>query len=109
MIKLVAFFARRPDFTHEEFRAYYETRHVALIRSLLPRFDVYQRNYLSDPATREKLHFDVMTEAKFYTEELFKSVQSAMTDPAIASHIAQDEDHFMDRARSLMTMVEEQC
>ena len=109
MIKLVAFFARRPDFTHEEFRAYYETRHVPLVRSLLPHFDIYYRNYVSDPATREKLHFDVMTEVKFYAEELFKAVQRAMTDPAIASQIAQDENRFMDRAKSQMAIMDEQC
>lgn len=100
MFKMIGLFARRPDMTHEAFVAYYEGHHVPLILRLLPRFDGYARNYVTQAADRERLGYDVVTEARFDTAEAFARVAAAMANAAIADAIAADESRFMDRERS---------
>jgi hypothetical protein len=105
-ITIVALFARRNDLTHDAFVERYEQGHVPLIRALLPPFGRYRRAYVSDPAARERLGYDVMTEAWFADTEAHEAVLRAMADPAIADAIAHDEDRFIDRARSTVFLAD---
>jgi hypothetical protein len=104
---MIGLFTRRPDLSFEEFVTYYEEHHVPLIRRVLPRFDGYSRNYVSDPADRQKLGYDVFTEARFDTAEAFENVLRTMAEPEVAEAIATDEERFMDRARSQSFQVDQ--
>jgi hypothetical protein len=106
LIVILGFFARRHDLSHEGFVAYYEDHHVPLVRRLLPPFDSYRRCYIKDEAERERLGYDVVTEAEFHTAEAFAAVTRVMSDPEVFAVIAADEERFMDRSRSLSLPVD---
>ena len=101
-VKIVALMARKPELTHDEFVDRYESGHVPLILRLLPPFGSYRRNYISDPAVRDALGFDVMTEAWFPDAEAHRAVIEAMADPETGDAIARDEEIFMDRSRTVV-------
>lgn len=109
MIKIIGLFSRRPDLSHEAFSVYYEERHVPLIRRVLPPFDRYARNYVTAAGDRERLGYDVLTEACFNSSEAFDRVQVAMAEAEILAQIAEDEAQFMDRDRSFSFVVTERA
>lgn len=106
-VKIVAIMARLPQLTHEQFVTRYEEGHVPLIRRLLPPFGSYRRNFIADPAVRERLGFDVITEAWFPDADAHAAVMAAMADPAISSAIAADEAAFMDRSCTIVFAADE--
>lgn len=115
MIKFVAILARREGMSHEDFRAYYEERHVPLIRELNPWMRDYRRSYVDfatvsggmTMTTDWKPDFDVITEIWFDDREAFEKGKTAMTAPEAAERIAQDEARFIDRSRKRMFFVDE--
>jgi len=115
MIKFVAILARRPDISHEEFRAYYEDKHVPLIREINPWMSDYRRSYVDfatvtggmTMTTDWKPDFDVITEIWFEDRAAFDQSKAALTEPAAAERIATDEARFLDRSRKRMFFVDE--
>lgn len=117
MIKMVALLSRRPDLTFEQFRTYYEERHVPLIRELNPLMAEYRRNYV-DVATASKggikaaagswaPDFDVITEVVFDSRETFEQARALLTSPESAKRIGEDELNFLDRDNKRIFLVEE--
>ena len=108
MIKHFFLISKKPEVSAEEFRAYYETHHVPLIKRLLPMFADYQRHYIDrsesriDPAQTEP-DFDVITEIHFATQADYDAFLDSVSDPAVLAQIRADEANFLisDATRSL--------
>jgi uncharacterized protein (TIGR02118 family) len=107
MMKMVFFFTRKAGLTPEQFREYYETKHVPLALSLLPFFADYTRNYVRNDLGFERPSggpnkpgpsFDVVTELTFASRADYDRMMQALSDPAIIKQIAEDEANFMDRS-----------
>lgn len=112
MIKAIALLKARAGLPHHDFVDYYETRHVPLIRGLLPEVLDYRRNYLrfegaviSEGASSPD--FDVITEMRFADRASFERMMALATRADVAQRIAEDEEHFLDRSRTRMFLVEE--
>jgi uncharacterized protein (TIGR02118 family) len=112
MIKIVALIRAKPELTPAAFRDYYETRHVPLVRSMLPGMKDYRRNFLSwdethlvrGPADR---NFDAITEVWFEDQAAFDAFKQAFSDPRIKQRIEDDEDNFLDRQSVQILIVDE--
>lgn len=112
MIKSIALLKARPDLSRDEFVRYYETRHVPLVRSLLPETLEYRRNYIQlegafvcDGASAPD--FDVVTEMWFADLASYQRMMAIATRPEVAQRIAADEANFLDRSRTRMFLVDE--
>ena len=119
-IKLIAMIRRRSGLSAQEFREYYEHRHVPLATRLLPYFAEYQRNYIdhskhivpehqndSIAGTARSPDFDVITEFVYGSEEDYRRGMAAMADPEIGRILAEDEARFMDRKSITIMFVDE--
>lgn len=114
MYKSIALFRRKPGISHEEFRDYYENRHVPLKMRImeLPGLVRYVRRYLtplSDPASEafRESGFDVITEVWFKDKEHFDRYRLFSQDPEYRRINAEDEDRFLDRTNMYFHTVEE--
>ena len=119
-VKLIAMIRRRSDLSPQEFREYYEHRHVPLATRLLPYFAEYRRNYIdhskhvvpehqndSTSGTAPPLDYDVITEFIYASEEDYRQSMAAMADPEIGRIFAEDEARFMDRQSITILFVDE--
>jgi hypothetical protein len=91
---------------HEEFVDYYENHHVPLILSLAPAPAAYSRTYLPASAGRRfEADFDVITRLRFDDD----AARRAWLDRVYAagSGVAEDEERFLDRARTRGWIVDE--
>jgi uncharacterized protein (TIGR02118 family) len=112
MIKIIALIRRKDGITPEQFRDYYETRHVPLIRSLLPGMKDYRRNFLvwdDEHAVRgpRQARYDAVTEVWFDDAETFEAFKQAFAEPKIRQRIEDDEDNFLDRDSVEIVVVDE--
>ncbi|MBK7250813.1 MAG: EthD domain-containing protein [Gammaproteobacteria bacterium] len=112
MIKAIALLKARSDLPREEFMRYYETRHVPLVRSLLPETLEYRRNYIQLEGAyiyegASPPDFDVITEMWYADRPSYERMMAIATRPEIAQRIAEDELNFLDRSRTRMFLVEE--
>lgn len=116
MIKLIALLTRKPGTTPEEFREYYETRHVPLIEQLNPWMAGYSRDYII-PGTSIKGNladgpndwapgYDVVTSVLFATQDDFDKARAALTRPENAQRIAADEENFLDRKAKMIFLAD---
>ena len=104
MFKLIAFITFAPHLTREEARDYYETRHVPLVKSLMPAIVRYQRNHLAERTAG----IDAVTELWFADRAAAdRAIADARTAPSIAQRIADDEENFMDRSATRLVIAEE--
>jgi uncharacterized protein (TIGR02118 family) len=102
MFKVIVLLRRKRGMTAEEFREYYEKRHVALIRANVP-MQKNVRNYITPigndtyPSDGDP-QFDCATEVWFDSEEHFDRAVAGMLEPNKAAEIAADEERFADRS-----------
>ncbi|MEH6660024.1 MAG: EthD domain-containing protein [Parasphingorhabdus sp.] len=108
MIKHFFLISKKPEVSAEQFRSYYETHHVPLIKRLLPMFVYYQRHYLDRSESRINAAqadpgFDVITEIHFATQADYDAFLATVSDPAVLAEIRADEANFLisDATRSL--------
>jgi uncharacterized protein (TIGR02118 family) len=108
MIKQFFLISKNPELSAEEFRHYYESNHVPLIKRLLPMFARYRRHYLdygnSVIGTDQVAPgFDVITEIWFAHQADYDAFIEHVSDPAIIAEIRADEANFLisDATRSL--------
>jgi EthD domain-containing protein len=111
MFKVLAFLKRKPGMSREEFRAYYETRHTALIAELAPPPPgAYRRNFLmiGDAANvgAEDLDFDVVTELEFADRGEYGRWFAALTAPGSRERVEADESNFIDQGKFRVCVVE---
>lgn len=116
MIKIVCLFTRKPGLSMDEFREYYETKHVPLVERLLPRPAEYRRNFAIEGHDIRSAHleidesgrpFDVITEVSFDDEAHHQQMIDALADPRIGRIIAEDEAKFLDRSTMRTYFVDE--
>jgi len=94
--KLTLLIRRRPDLTHEQFKARYESGHAPLARMQLPLLRRYQRNYLTPLPGRPDREYDVITEFWFDTMEDLQATIGSLPEE-VRETLARDEAEFMDR------------
>lgn len=112
MIKAIALLKARPDLSREAFIRYYETRHVPLMRSILPETLEYRRNYIELEGAfiyegASVPDFDVITEMWYADRASYDRMMAIATRPEVAQRIAEDESNFLDRSKTRMFLVEE--
>lgn len=109
MIKRISFFKRRAGMTHEEFREYYETKHVKVFEKHLarPGIEYYARRYLSPVpdsitgAVRET-GFDVVMEVWLSDPNWYDPF-----DEEFLKIVAEDEERLFDREHMYFYTVDE--
>lgn len=106
MIKLLLLLKRKQGMTPEDFRRYYEERHVPLATSLQPKLAGYRRNYVG-LMTVGVTEYDCVTETWYDLEGKWSDHRDSMVTPAIAALIAEDEAHFLDRPSTRVFVVHE--
>ena len=102
-IKLMAFLKAAPGLSRERFVDHYETRHVALIREIMPGIIDYRRSYLPEAVGG----FDVVTEIWFDSRDSFEHAMGLATSEAGAARIAEDESIFLDRSATIVAFPDE--
>ena len=113
MIKVIGMFKKNPELSDEEFRDYYENKHIPLFYDYMrkPGVDRWVRRYLkpiAPPITGEVVDagFDVVVEV--WCDEQF--YQSFFVDPmpaAFRAQIVADEVKLFDRDQMFMYVVDE--
>lgn len=116
MIRLVALLSRKPGMSPEDFRAYYETRHVPLIEEINPYMAVYTRDYvipgtsvkgnLADGPNDWAPDYDVVTLVLFKDQADFDKARAAFARPENSARIAADEENFLDRSAKRIFMTD---
>ncbi len=109
MFKVFGFLTKKDGLGRQEFIDYYESKHVPLICSLAPVPTVYKRTYLGERLTAEggQVDFDVMTELVFADRRAFDAWMAELAKPGVGARIVQDEEKFLNRARTRAYVVEE--
>jgi len=103
MAKLIALLRKAPHLSREEMIRYYETKHVPLIRSIVPGILDYRRNYLEEPIEG----CDILTEITFADRTSYDAAMAAAAKPDAAQRIANDEENFLDRSATRLLLAEE--
>ena len=98
MVRLLAFLKAKPGISLSDFRAYYENRHVPLIRSIVADIAEYRRHYLEGDALRAvpgaaRPNFDAVAELVFADEASFHAGLQALA--AASTAIREDERRFL--------------
>lgn len=119
MIKIIYFLKRKPDITHEEFRAHYEGSHVLLAKKYVGHLlDDYVRNYPTfallnpsniPPGTTPEpydIGYDCITEMHVPDQASVEEMTRIFNDPDINPILAEDELRFLDRGKTVMITVE---
>ena len=112
MFKTVCLLKRRDGMSFADFQDYYENHHRKIGEKVLPHGVRYMRRYLHgfpNPVTGEvpELEFDVLTEMWFDDEAAFEAAMAALSEPAIAAEIAEDEERLFDRSKIRFCTIEE--
>jgi uncharacterized protein (TIGR02118 family) len=112
MYKAIALLKAKAGMPKEKFIEYYEGHHVPLILRLMPQIADYRRNYAQTESAYlakdiSTLDFDAVTELWYRTKADYESAAALLKNPAILKEIADDEEHFLDRGKTRMFVVEE--
>ena len=110
--KILIFLKRRPGMSREEFRDYYENRHVPLCMKYMNGARRYFRRYidaLPDPSTGKpvELAFDVITEVWFDDRAAFDTALKYAGSGILPQEVIDDEERVFDRPKSRFTWVTE--
>lgn len=111
MYKMVALLKRRSGMSMQEFIDYYETRHAALARELLPELRDYRRNYVLHVGPRSSAagpDFDVITEMYFDDAAAAQAMYDRLqNDPVLARRMQEDEAALFDCSRFVILALDE--
>jgi hypothetical protein len=116
VFKLMALVKRKPGLTHEEFKAYYEAKHVKFGEKHLPPYCLkYSRRYMTPIDSPMKLgqaprpEFDCMVEFWFADEAQYKAFEASVANsgPENIKAIVEDEENFVDRPNTHRWVIEE--
>jgi hypothetical protein len=110
--KVMALLGKKPGLSKAEFIDHYENRHVPLIKSMFDGIVEYRRSYvdltgaiLSDGVAPPD--FDVVTELWFKDRAGYEAMLAGPGNPEVAKHVADDEEHFLDRSKTRFFVVDE--
>jgi hypothetical protein len=110
MIKIIAMIPRKQGITREQFKEYYESRHVPLILSYFPQIDKYIRNYATKDENfhyegRHKqpgVPYDAVTEIWLKDQAAYDDMMKMfLQDPKKLEGLVEDEKNFIDISRSV--------
>lgn len=107
MHKLLIFLKRKPGMSVEDFRAYYEEKHVPLIMPYMTGPVRYRRSYVDPVEDLSEPEFDVVTELSFTDAKMRDMVLAGMLADQLPAEVIEDEKRFLDRARSRVHAVTE--
>jgi len=109
--KILLFMKRRPGMSVEDFRTYYETRHVPLAEKYASGVGRYIRRYI-DPQLHPETGawpdpWDVITELWFADEKTYRGTLAYITTSLMPEAIVEDEWNLFDRTQlRIATVVE---
>lgn len=109
MIKLSVFLTRRPDLSRDEFRNYWTGHHAPFLQGL-PEVQAHVRRYVQQHATDGLPDGLPVASYDGVAELWFDDVASALTamgSENYATVVAEDEERFLDRSRTVMMMTAE--
>jgi hypothetical protein len=113
VFKILAFLKKKKDLSHEQFKDYYENKHVPLILSLTHTPLVYKRNYLQPGDAfglpGADIKFDVVTEQVFASREDLQNWLKKLSAPDIAKIVRTDEEQFLDHSHYFAYVIDEQA
>jgi len=109
-VQVVLCLTRRPDITHEEFRAYYENSHAPLAMKHMGHLvQDYMRYYpqcrlptieeAASGITQAKRTYDAITVLTFASNEDREEFFRIAMAPGVGELFAEDEAKFMDRPK----------
>lgn len=106
--KLLILIKRRPGMSLEQFREHYEERHVKFAVDMAAAVSMchYSRRYLQ-PISGGEFDYDVLTECWFDDRARFEAVVAGMAKGKLSPEIVEDEERFMDRAKTRFFTVTE--
>lgn len=120
MIKIIFLLKRKPDITHEQFRAHYEASHVMLAHKYIGHLLIkYVRNYptfaLLNPSEVPEgttpapydIGYDCITEMYVADQAAVEEMGRIFNDPAINPVLVEDELKFLQRDATVMIMSEQ--
>lgn len=98
-VKRILFISRKDGMSPDEFKEYYESKHIPLVESLVPMNLVtsYTRNFVDVPKTYPrdtKVDFDVITEMSWASEEDYKAYIKVMFSKEVMEKLNVDEAKF---------------
>lgn len=115
-IKQIALLTAKAGMSRDDFIERYEGGHVPLVSKVIPYFDAYRRNFVVPNAVPTPAHvesapppigFDVVTELWFRDKAALDALFHTVTTTDVGARIDEDETHFFNRSRMVMTGVEE--
>jgi hypothetical protein len=80
----------------------------------MPQILDYRRNYVQAQNAYlargiSELDFDAVTELWYRSEADYQAAAALLKDPAVLKEIVDDEEHFLDRDKTRMFVVEERA
>ena len=106
---ILLFITRQPTLTPEEFKTYWDTKHVALLKEIAgDKFPItHTRHYIARPTEttgawpatvlvgdQDDFWYDGIAELVFEDEEGFRTFFGIISAPENAARIAEDEEKF---------------
>ena len=110
--KILLLMKRKPGMSVEDFREYYETKHIPLCLPYMSGIIRYIRRYLepqphAESGTNEELPYDVITEMWFDDEKRYKQSAAYLSTTVLPDEIIEDESRFFHRPTMRMATVVE--
>jgi uncharacterized protein (TIGR02118 family) len=112
VIKVIALLTKKADLSRDDFIKYYETKHVPLIRRVLPQLQEYRRNYVDPNGAfvapgMSAPDFDVVTEFWFPDRAALEAALATYTGSPVGETIRRDEENFLNRSKMSFFIVDE--
>ena len=108
--KILLFMKRKPGMSMEDFRQYYENRHIPLCMKYMQGISGYKRSYIepqphAESGTNEELPYDVITELSFTDEPTYKATVDHLSTTIMPEEITSDEANVFHRPTMRMATV----
>jgi uncharacterized protein (TIGR02118 family) len=110
--KILLLMKRKPGMSMEEFKDYYENRHVPLAMKYPSAATRYMRRYLqpqphAESGTNEELPYDVVSELWFDDEQAWKETVEYLSTTVMSDEVVNDEMNLFHRPTMRIATVEE--
>lgn len=110
MPKMIAVLRRKKGMSFEEFRTYYETRHVPLVKGIMgDDLQAYIRNYVDQGSpfpVGMPVDFDCISEFHYADQAAFERAVAAIQHPDNVDRVRADELNFLAIDEARLCMVE---
>ena len=109
--KVLLFLKRRPGMSVEEFRRYYEEKHVPLALKYIRGVSRYQRRFVDELPNPDgdgtELAYDVVTELWYEDEAAYRTIVDNLSKAVLPEEVLEDEKKLFDRPKNRMATVVE--